>query len=88
MDYAICRLIKPLGNTVGFMGYQYYGDDDDYYNGWWASVGYPREPPTNPNGNFMVVEDNVRIVDVDDDGEDGDGHEGRELETNVYGFFG
>ena len=82
-DYAICRLFTPLGNTVGWMGTQSFGSDDGYLSGSWISLGYPVEGGTNPNGSLMMVEQPVRIVDVDDEGDDG-----KELESDVYSMGG
>ncbi|KAI5461831.1 trypsin-like cysteine/serine peptidase domain-containing protein [Mariannaea sp. PMI_226] len=82
-DYVICKLYTPLGNTVGWMGSQSFGSDSSYYSGAWISVGYPSEPGTNPGANYMIVEQPVKIVDVDDEGNDG-----KELESNLYSLGG
>lgn len=82
LDYAICKLYTALGNSVGWMGSSSFGSDDGYRNGSWTSVGYPAEP-TNPGAQFMIVEDNVKIVDVDDEGSTG-----KELESNLYSLGG
>ena len=82
LDYAICKLSTPLGNTTGWMGVQSYGNDSGYYNGVWTSVGYPIES-VNPDAQFMLVEEDVRILDVDDEGS-----EGKELETHLYSLRG
>ena len=81
-DYVVCKLITPLGSTLGWMGSRSFGNDDGYRGGSWTSVGYPAEP-ANPGAQFMVVEDNVRIVDVDDEGSDG-----KELESDLYSLGG
>ncbi|KAK0643215.1 hypothetical protein B0T16DRAFT_391779 [Cercophora newfieldiana] len=53
----------------------------------WAESGcvaYPVEQPRNPLGNYyMMVEQPVRIVDVDDEGDDG-----KELESDMYSLGG
>ncbi|KAI4212176.1 MAG: hypothetical protein LQ351_005045 [Letrouitia transgressa] len=82
LDYVICKLYTLLGNSVGWMGARSFGNDDDYYNGSWTSVGYPAEP-ANPGAQFMVVEEGVKIVDVDNEGSNG-----RELESTMYGLGG
>jgi len=82
-DYVICKLFTPLGNTVGWMGSQSFGNDNRYYNGSWISVGYPAEPGTNPGANYMIVQQPVKIVDVDDEGSDG-----KELESDLYALGG
>lgn len=82
LDYVICKLYTPLGNTVGWMGSRSFGNDDGYLKGSWTSVGYPSEP-TNPNGLLMIVENNVKIVDVDNEGSTG-----KELESSLYSLGG
>jgi V8-like Glu-specific endopeptidase len=82
-DYVICKLYTPLGNTVGWMGSHSFGSDDGYYSGSWISVGYPAEPGTNPGANYMIVQQPVRIADVDDEGSDG-----KELESDMYSLGG
>jgi len=82
LDYVICKLETPLGDSTGWMGSKSYANDSDYYKGNWVSVGYPSEP-ANPGAQFMVVEKNVKILDVDDEGS-----EGKELETHLYSLGG
>jgi len=82
LDYVICKLSTPLGASTGWMGSQSFGSDSDYYNGVWTSVGYPAEP-ANPEAKFMIVEENVKIIDIDDEGS-----EGKELETHVFSLGG
>lgn len=82
-DYVICKLNRVLGDTVGWLGSQSFGSDSSYYGGSWISVGYPSEPGTNPGANYMVVEQPVKIVDVDDEGSDG-----KELESSMYSLGG
>lgn len=64
------------------MGCRAYPNDRDYYDGFWASVGYPAEL-SNPGVRFTIVEESVKIVDVDDEGS-----EGKELETHVFSLGG
>lgn len=77
-DYVICKLYKPLGDIVGWMGTQAFGDDDDYYNGTWTSVGYP----TDAGIDVPFVEPFLTIEDVDDDSD------GKELETYQFSTGG
>ncbi len=79
LDYVICKLYTPLGNSVGWMGSQSFGDDDNYYNGNWTSVGYPGD---FFSGQRPSVEYNLTIEDVDND------DDGRELETYVFSTGG
>jgi hypothetical protein len=63
-DYVICRLQKPMGSALGWMGSQSFGDEDDYTSRRWISVGYP--------GWFFdakrpAVEFDIDIDDIDND---------------------
>lgn len=78
-DYVICRLYNPLGEQLGWMGSRSFGDEDDYYNGTWISVGYPTD---FMNGQKPAVEFDIDIDDIDDDGD------GLELETGYNQAFG
>lgn len=83
IDYAVCKLYTHLGNTVSYMGAYAPGDNNEYYAGSWSSVGYPAEPGTNPGANFMIVEQPVKIIDIEVEPEGG-----LELESNVYSLGG
>ena len=72
-DYVICNLVVPLGNTCGWMGTQLWDDDDNYTNRRWISVGYPGD---SFSGQVPMVEMDVPIDDVDDDGD------GKKLKTD------
>lgn len=63
-DYIICQLQKPLGEMLGWMGAQSFGDDDDYYDPSWISVGYP---DVFYNGQRPSVEFGIGIRDLDSD---------------------
>jgi hypothetical protein len=78
-DYVICRLQQPLGAALGWMGSQSFGDEDDYTNGRWISVGYPG---WFFGGNRPAVEFDIDIDDIDND------DPGVELETNYGDAFG
>lgn len=71
-DYVIAKLHTPLGNSVGWMGSQSFGSDDDYEGPSWMSVGYP-----GLSGVPFFASD-VKVVDVDSSGD------GRELETGDF----
>jgi len=73
-DYVICRLYTPLGDALGWMGSRSFGDEDDYYNRRFISVGYP-----GYFGNKPAVEYDIDIDDIDNDGG------GLELETTYLG---
>jgi hypothetical protein len=61
-DYVICRLYSPLGQSLGWMGYNAFGDEDEYYRWRYTSTGYP----SNFQGR-MAVEFNVAVADIDSD---------------------
>jgi hypothetical protein len=75
-DYAVAKLQTPLGKTVGWMGSQNFGDDDEYKRSSWLSVGYPGD------SGMPILAPDVRVVDVDSSGA------GRELETSDFLMHG
>lgn len=77
LDYVICKLRKPLGNKTGWMGTLSYGDEDDYEERSWISVGYPSQASGVPQVDF-----DIDIKDIDGDGD------GLELETLYAKAFG
>ena len=73
LDYVICVLYTPLGKTLGWMGAQAYGNDNDYKGRKWISVGYPAN---SFNAQVPMVEPSLSVDDVDGD------HDGKKLESN------
>ncbi|MFZ1985350.1 MAG: hypothetical protein WAU91_13110 [Desulfatitalea sp.] len=69
-DYVICKLYRPLGDALGWMGGRSFGDEDDYFSRRYISVGYPDSFGMKP-----AVEFDIDIDDIDSDGG------GLELET-------
>jgi len=67
-DYAICSLYdKSLGQKTGWMGWQWWGDGNQYEDGRaWTSAGYPGDILS---GQVQVFDDFVTIQEVDDDGD-------------------
>lgn len=78
-DYIICQLQKPLGEMLGWMGSQSFGDEDDYYDNRWISVGYPT---VFYSGNRPQVNFDVEVEDIDND------DPGLEIETDYDVGFG
>ena len=78
-DLAILRLDRPLGQALGFMGSQSFGDWDDYTDRTWISVGYPAVD--NMTGTRPIVDFDIDIVDLD-------GDDGFEIETDYGRAFG
>jgi hypothetical protein len=74
-DYVICKLAKPLGQSVGWMGTQWWGDEDRYYDGTWFLNGFPGD---FANGDRLAVEYPLDIDDIDND------DPGLELETDFF----
>ena len=79
-DYVICQLDSAIGNTIGWMGSQGSKDNDFYKRITWTSVGYPAD---SHSGNVQMVEEFIKLSDVDDEGSNG-----KELESYVYSSGG
>lgn len=73
LDYVICKLYSPLGNAHGWMGTQSWGNEDEYYNRRFIASGYP-----DTFGGRAAVEFDVRVVDIDNDGD------GLEIELPIH----
>lgn len=73
-DWAVCRLYDPLGDWLGYFGYNGYSDgwEDRSY---WSIIGYPGAVANAQRPSFQGS------VSVFDD--DGDSNGGRELETKA-----
>jgi hypothetical protein len=67
-------IYTPLGNTVGWMGTEWWSDNSAYETRRWFSVGYPVNSLT---GQVPIVEAGVYVNDVDDD------EGGKKLESNT-----
>jgi V8-like Glu-specific endopeptidase len=80
LDYVICRLYTPLGERVGWMGSQSFGDEDKYYDRRWTSIGYPS---VYLDGQQPVMDVNIDIEDID-----GDDNDSLELEVDYSTAFG
>jgi hypothetical protein len=63
-DYVICQLQQPMGEHLGWMGTQCFGDEDAYTSARWISVGYPG---WFFNANRPTVEFDIDIDDIDND---------------------
>lgn len=79
LDYVICRLYTPLGERVGWMGSQSFGDEDKYYDRRWLSIGYPS---VYLSGQDPVMDVNIDIEDID-----GDDNDSLELEVDYSTAF-
>jgi hypothetical protein len=78
LDYKTCRLNTDIGRLTGTMGYLGWWNDGPYQSGLWTAVGYPLE---YRSGHVPVVQEGIRIDDVDDESDAC----GKELEEyNVY----
>jgi V8-like Glu-specific endopeptidase len=80
LDYVICRLYNPLGDSCGWLGSRWWSNDNPYTSPAagtsWTSVGYPGDAM---GGQVMMVERAIRIHQVDDEGS-----KGRELEAHTF----
>lgn len=72
-DYVVCRLHNPLGQGIGWMGTQSWGNEDEYERRDYTSSGYPAT-----FGGRPAVQFSVGIRDLDNDSP------GKELETVEY----
>ena len=63
-DYVICRLARPMGSQLGWMGTQSFGSESSYKTRRWTSVGYP---DWFFNGGRPAVEFDIDIDDIDSD---------------------
>jgi Trypsin len=73
-DYVICKLYTPLGQSLGWMGTQSWGDEQEYYRRRYVSSGYPGTFGTRP-----AVELDLGLRDIDNDSP------GKELEFSLAG---
>ncbi|MGW6666419.1 trypsin-like serine peptidase [Peribacillus sp. NPDC055009] len=73
-DYVICKLYKPLGNAIGWMGTQWWGNEEEYYKRRYVSTGYPETFQNKP-----AVELDMGLRDIDNDSP------GIELEFSLAG---
>jgi hypothetical protein len=73
-DYIICKLYNPLGQALGWMGTQSWGNEDEYYRRRYSSSGYPGSFGTRP-----AVELDMGLRDIDNDSP------GLELEFSAAG---
>jgi V8-like Glu-specific endopeptidase len=79
-DWAVLRLYEPLGQSLGYMGYNSYSSDWNNL-GVWSNIGYPGDID---NGQEPVFQQGFSINDTD-----GDSNGGQELESqNADIYFG
>ncbi len=73
-DWAVCRLYEPLGNWLGYFGYNGYSNDwnNDPY---WSIIGYPSAVASGQRPSFQG---GITAFDSD-----GDSNGGLEIETRA-----
>jgi V8-like Glu-specific endopeptidase len=71
-DFAVCRLYTPLGDSLGYFGYNGYDDDweDEPY---WTLLGYPGGVASGQRPSYQG---SISVVD-----DDGDSNGGLEIES-------
>lgn len=74
-DWAILKLAQPLGDMIGYMGYNGYSNDWQD-RAWWTVVGYP-------SGAGPMWQGGISINDDDEDSNDG-----QELESETADITG
>ncbi|MDF2985556.1 MAG: V8-like Glu-specific endopeptidase [Eubacterium sp.] len=73
-DYVVCKLYTPLGQALGWLGTQSWGNEDEYYRRRYVSSGYP-----GTFGGRPAVELDMGLRDIDNDSP------GKELEFSYAG---
>ena len=73
-DWAVCKLYNPLGNSLGYFGYNTY-DDNWEDKPYWSIIGYPGAVA---GGNRPSFQGGITVEDDDEDS-----HDGQELETEA-----
>ena len=73
-DFGVCRLYTPLGNSLGYFGYNGYDDDweDDPY---WTLLGYPSAVAAGQKPSYQT---SISVID-----DDGDSNGGLEIESEA-----
>jgi V8-like Glu-specific endopeptidase len=73
-DFAVCRLYNPLGNSLGYFGYNGYDDDweDEPY---WTLLGYPSAVASGQKPSYQS---SIAVID-----DDGDSNGGLEIESHA-----
>ena len=66
-DWVICKLYEPLGNSLGYFGFNSYSSDWENENVW-TVAGYPTDVA---HGERPSWEGGVSILDDDEDSNDG-----------------
>ena len=72
-DFAVCRLYEPLGNTLGYFGYNGYSSNWEDMSVW-ELLGYPSAVASGEQPSWQG---SIAVID-----DDGDSHGGLELEHN------
>ncbi|KAK2750365.1 hypothetical protein FQN57_003845 [Myotisia sp. PD_48] len=62
VDYVICQLCEPLGDTVGWMGTRWWDNDSKYLHRPWFSSGYP---VNTGHGQVQIFLTNLTLDNVD-----------------------
>jgi hypothetical protein len=73
-DWAVCRLYEPLGNYLGYFGYNEYSDSWENQP-YWSVIGYPGAVAGGQRTSFQGS--------VSSDDTDGDSNGGLEIESKA-----
>jgi V8-like Glu-specific endopeptidase len=73
-DFAVCRLYKPLGNSLGYFGYNGYNDDWED-KPFWTLLGYPSAVSSGQKPSYQS---SISVID-----DDGDSNGGLEIESEA-----
>jgi hypothetical protein len=58
-DYIVCQLFTPLGTNVGYMGYMYPGNLNEYFNPLYTGGGFPQQ---SFGGRYLGVQDGISVT--------------------------
>lgn len=73
-DFAVCRLYNPLGDSLGYFGYNDYIEDWNDHP-YWTLLGYPIDLDAGLNPSFQTL---ISVTDTDSDAK-----RGLEIESNA-----
>lgn len=78
-DYVICKLNWRIGDRTGWLGAQWWSNEDRYHDGLWFSAGYPL---SFAGGYLPASELWIEIEDIDNDAD------GLQIETDNFASEG
>ncbi|KAL1969349.1 hypothetical protein VTN77DRAFT_9542 [Rasamsonia byssochlamydoides] len=80
IDYIVCHLCEPLGETAGWMGTRWWAEPKEYMLRSWRSSGYPAD---SLGGRAQMLRSDIHLNNVDLHFD-----KGHELESDIYASAG